>query len=412
MANLAWQLAKRYRTTRHSSGFIRFIAASSTWGIGLGVAILIVALSVMNGFEQALEQKLLNVIPHVELQAVDQPIDQWQPKLQALASLPGVVAGAPYIRTDGLLRAGAKVKPASVRGIELELEQQISALSSFVLQGQLTELSEGQIVLGQGLAEQLQVKVGDTLQLMLPKITEQGELAGQKSVALTVSAIVGIGGQLDYQQVWVPLAALNQWLEMPAGTVQGYGFKVHDLFDAANVARELGKRCTDYVYMLDWMRSQGHLYQDIQMVRSILYLVLALVIGVAAFNIVATLVMAVREKEGDIAILLTMGVNTQDIVGCFVWLGWINGIKGTLWGGFIGLLLAWNIEHLYQLFVQLTGTRLLDPTIYFIDTLPSVIEANDILLTLGVALLLSLLATIYPSIRAARIDPARVLGQH
>lgn len=412
MASLSWQLAQRYRHTRSSSAFIRFIAASSTWGIGLGVAILILALSVMNGFEQALEQKLLNVIPHVELQSVDQPITDWPAKLQQLSTVPGVIAAAPYIRTDGLLRAQGKVKAIAVRGIDLAYESGISQLDQFVQSGTLTEPNAGQVILGQGVAKELGVTVGEQVQLMLPELTEQGDLAGQKNVMLDVIAIVGIGGQLDYQQIWVQLDALADWLKMPVGSIQGYAFKIEDIFQAGNMARELGNQSTDYVYMLDWFRTQGHLYQDIQMVRSILYLVLALVISVACFNIVATLVMAVREKEADIAILLTMGTAPAVLVRAFIWLGWLNGIKGTFWGALVGVGLAWQIENLFSLLSRVLGHSLLDPTIYFIDTLPSRIQWVDVLLTVSVALLLSLLATIYPARRAAKVEPAQVLGQY
>ncbi len=411
MASLSWQLAGRYRHTRNSSAFIRFISASSTWGIGLGVAILILALSVMNGFEAALKNKLLSVIPHVELLAYDKPIEQWQAKLPALLRQPGVIAGAPYIQSDAMLRAGSKVKAAGVRGIELAYEEQISQLQQFVRAGQLTSLSGHQIVLGQGIATELGVTVGDQVQLMLPQLSSDGSLAKQQNVAVEVIAVVGIGGQLDYQQVWVDLTALGQWLQLPAGAVEGLAFKVNDIFAAADIARELGNQSRDYVYMLDWTRTQGHLYQDIQLVRSILYLVLALVIMVACFNIVATLVMAVREKESDIAILLTMGTPPAVVVRAFMWLGWLNGIKGTLYGAVAGLLLAWQIEAIYQLASQLFGWQLLDPTIYFIDYLPSRIELADVGLTVGVALVLSLFATFYPAQRAARVQPAMVLGQ-
>ncbi len=411
MASLSWQLAGRYRHTRNSSAFIRFISASSTWGIGLGVAILILALSVMNGFEAALKNKLLSVIPHVELLAYDKPIAHWQAKLPALLRQPGVIAGAPYIQSDAMLRAGTKVKAAGVRGIELAYEEQISQLQQFVRAGQLNSLSGQQIVLGQGIASELGVTVGDQVQLMLPQLSSDGTLAKQQNVTVQVVAVVGIGGQLDYQQVWVDLTALGQWLQLPAGAVEGLAFKVNDIFAAADIARELGNQSQDYVYMLDWTRTQGHLYQDIQLVRSILYLVLALVIMVACFNIVATLVMAVREKESDIAILLTMGTPPAVVVRAFMWLGWLNGIKGTLYGAVAGVLLAWQIEVIYRLASQLFGWQLLDPTIYFIDYLPSKIEWSDVGLTVGVALVLSLFATFYPAQRAAKVQPALVLGQ-
>jgi len=411
MASLAWQLANRYRNTRNNSAFIRFISASSTWGIGLGVAILILALSVMNGFEQALREKVLNVIPHVELEAVEQPIHNWPQKLSQLASEPGVVAGAPYIRTDGLLRANGKVKAAQVRGIDLAYEEGISRLELFVKAGQVNTLGSDQIILGQGIAQELQVKAGDNVQLMLPKITEQGQLAGQKNVNLQVAAIVGIGGQLDYQQVWVQMPALGEWLDMPIDTIQGFAFKIEDIFQANTISRSLGQQATDHIYMLDWFRTQGHLYEDIQMVRSILYLVLALVIAVACFNIVATLVMAVREKESDIAILLTMGTAPGVVIRAFMWMGWLNGLKGTFYGCGIGLLLAWKIEDIYRFFATLTGSSLLDPTIYFIDYLPSQIHWQDVVLTVLVAIVLSGISTLYPALRAAKVQPALVLGQ-
>jgi len=411
MASLSWQLARRYRHTQNSSAFIRFISASSTWGIGLGVAILLLALSVMNGFEAALKNKLLSVIPHVELQAYDAPIADWQPKLAQLSQQPGVVAGAPFIQSEGMLRAGSSVKAVAVRGIELTYEQRISQLQDFVLAGQLTRLQGQQIVLGQGIAQALKAEVGDAVQLMLPMLSEQGELASQKNVSLEVVAIVGIGGQLDYQQVWVDMTALGDWLAMPAGHVEGLAFKITDIFAAGDIARELGNQTRDIVYMLDWFRTQGHLYQDIQMVRSIMYLVLALVIAVACFNIVATLVMAVREKEGDIAILLTMGTQPAVVVRAFMWLGWLNGIKGTLVGAVTGVLLAWQIEAIYQWVHRFFGVQLLDPTIYFIDYLPSEVQLADVVLTVGVALILSLLATLYPALKAAKVQPAEVLGQ-
>ncbi|MBU2224032.1 MAG: lipoprotein-releasing ABC transporter permease subunit [Gammaproteobacteria bacterium] len=411
MASLSWQLALRYRHTQNSSAFIRFISASSTWGIGLGVAILLLALSVMNGFEAALKNKLLSVIPHVELLAYDAPIANWAPKLQRLSQQPGVVAGAPFIQSEGMLRSGGLVKAASVRGIELAYENQISQLQNFVQHGDLSTLAGAQIVLGQGIAEDLKAKIGDTVQLMLPMLSEQGELASQKNVSLEVVAIVGIGGQLDYQQVWVDMNALGEWLNIPPGHVEGLAFKVADIFAAGNIARELGNQTQDVVYMLDWFRTQGHLYQDIQMVRSIMYLVLALVIAVACFNIVATLVMAVREKEGDIAILLTMGTQPAVVVRAFMWLGWLNGVKGTVVGTVAGVVLAWQIENIYQFAHRVFGLQLLDPTIYFIDYLPSEIHIVDVFLTVTVALTLSLLATLYPALKAAKVQPAQVLGQ-
>lgn len=411
MANLAWQLAKRYRKTRHSSGFIRFISASSTSGIALGVAILILALSVMNGFEQALKQRLLSVIPHVELEAVAEPIANWPQKLEKFSLVPGVTAVAPYIKTNGMLRFGTAVKAAEVRGISLSAEKQLSAFAQYLSSGQLDGLNEHDIVLGQGIADALQVKTGEQLQLLLPKLSEDGRLASHSTAIFTVSAIVAIGGQLDYSQVWLDMAALAKLLDYPPQQIQGFAFALDDIFQAPVMARELGRLSEDYVYLLDWFRTQGHVYQDIQMVRSILYLVLALVIAVACFNIVATLIMAVREKEGDIAILLTMGMPAGTVIFTFMWLGWLNGLIGSIVGAVTGVLLASYIEPIFAATTRLLGHSLLDPSIYFIDFVPSRLQWQDVALTLSVALLMSLLATLYPAWRASKVQPAYVLGQ-
>lgn len=412
MANLAWTLAQRYRSTRHSSGFIRFISASSTMGIALGVAILILALSVMNGFELALKQRLLSVIPHVELEAVQSGLADWRRKQQQFSAVPGVTGVAPYIKTNGMLRAGTAVKAVEVRGIELALERSISDFANYSSAGNLDGLASGQIVLGQGIANALQVDVGARVQLLLPKMTQDGRLASHSTANLTVSAIVAVGGQLDYSQVWINLDELAALLTFTPDTIQGFAFSLSDIFSAPQMARELGRISEDYVYLLDWFRSQGHVYQDIQMVRSILYLVLALVIAVACFNIIATLVMAVREKEGDIAILLTMGVSPGTVVLTFMWLGWLNGLIGSVLGAVVGIALASYIEPLFATVTQLLGKSLLDPSIYFINFIPSLLQWQDVALTLAVALLMSLLATLYPAWRASKVQPAMVLGQH
>ncbi|WNO61201.1 lipoprotein-releasing ABC transporter permease subunit [Rheinheimera sp. MMS21-TC3] len=411
MLKLAWQFAKRYRSNTQSSGFIRFISASSTLGITLGVAILIVALSVMNGFEQVLKQRLLSVIPHVELEAVSEGLTDWQAKISYFNTIKGVAAGAPYIKTQGMLRQGQTVKAAEVRGIALDYEQRISDFANYVVAGQLTTLTATDIVLGKGIAEALQVQVGDSVQLLLPTLADDGRLASYNNVGLTVTAIVSVGGQLDYSQAWLDIAALAQLLHYPEARVQGFAFRLNDIFSAPEMAVELGRHSTDYVYLLDWFRSQGHVYQDIQMVRTILYLVLALVIAVACFNIVATLVMAVREKQSDIAILLTMGMPKRSIIVIFVCLGWLNGLIGTVLGAIIGVLLAVNIEPIFAAISKVLGHAILDPSIYFVNFIPSVLHLNDVVITCLVALMMSLIATLYPAMRASKVQPAAVLGQ-
>ncbi|GAB59985.1 lipoprotein-releasing system transmembrane protein lolE [Rheinheimera nanhaiensis E407-8] len=275
----------------------------------------------------------------------------------------------------------------------------------------MQSLNDNEVGLGQGIADALGVSVGQQVQLMLPKLTDDGRLASHASSSLTVSAIVAVGGQLDYSQIWLNLPTLARLLDFAPDSIQGFAFRINDIFAAPQLARELGRLSEDYVYLLDWFRSQGHVYQDIQMVRGILYLVLALVIAVACFNIVATLVMAVREKEGDIAILLTMGISPASIIATFMWLGWLNGLIGSVTGAIVGVLLASYIEPLFAAVTKLLGHSLLDPSIYFIDFVPSLLRWQDVGFTLTVALLMSLLSTLYPAWRASKVQPARILGQ-
>lgn len=411
MKGLVWQLAQRYRTTRHTSGFIRFISASSTIGIGLGVAILILALSVMNGFELALKQRLLAVIPHVELDSVEHKLEDWQNKVTRLAAMEGVTGAAPYIKANGMLRQGNTVKAVQLRGIALDYERKISDFETYLTSGNIAPLAADQLVLGSGVADALGLTIGDTVQLMLPRFSEDGRLASYSNRVLTVSGIVTIGGQMDYTQGWMDLDSLASYLDMPAGAVQGLAFRLNDIFAAPAMARALGVKLGDDVYMRDWFATQGHVYQDIQMVRAILYLVLALVIAVACFNIVATLVMAVREKESDIAILLTMGMQPGALVKTFMLLGWLNGLVGTLGGAVVGVLLAYFIELIFAFLTSLLGKSLLDPSIYFIDFIPSLLQWQDVVVTVVIALGLSLLSTLYPAFRASRVAPAQVLGQ-
>ena len=410
-AGISWQLARRYRATRHSNAFIRFISASSTLGIALGVSVLILALSVMNGFEQALKERLLAVIPHVELQAGSGQIMDWPEKLQRLSEHPSVTASAPYVKSNGILRQGQQVKGAMIRGVELEAEQQLTNFEQYLTAGDVSQLDATSIVLGQGIAEALEIELHEQLQLMLPQFRPDGRLASSQTVVLTVTAIIQVGGQLDYQQVWVDRSALANWLSMPADSVHGFAFQLSDVFAAPAVSRELGMLWGDYGYLQNWMQTQGHLYQDIQMVRTIVYLVLALVIAVACFNIVATLVMAVREKESDIAILLTMGLSSAAVIRTFMWLGWLNGLVGTFFGAVAGWLLSRYIETIFVWFTELTGRSILDPNIYFIDFVPSLLIWSDLVWTVLIALLLSLVATIYPAWRASQVSPAAVLGQ-
>ena len=409
----------RYVRSRQSSGFSSFISASSTIGIAIGVAVLIVVLSAMNGFERALATHLLSIVPHGEVVAVNSPITQWPENIAKIEQNPNVIAAAPFIKTQGMMQKSAALKGVEIRGVDVELEQNVSAISSYMTEGKWQDLSlEDGVVIGAGIARKLSVKVGDNVQLLLPPtVSTQGQTSkGQQfPVPMTQQAtVVGIfkfGGTIDDTQAFINLAKASELLGYQSGEVQGIRFKVQDVFAAPQIVRDIAYNFNFYVYMVDWTRSHGHLFNDIQLVRLVMFIVLVLVIAVASFNIVSTLIMAVNEKKSDIAILKTMGANSSTIMASFMFQGLMNGIVGCFLGASLGILISLNLTEIIRAIESMLAVQFLSADIYFIDYLPTVLRQQDVINTVVTALVMSLIATIYPAWRATKVEPAQVLGQ-
>ncbi|QOL24478.1 lipoprotein-releasing ABC transporter permease subunit [Thalassotalea sp. LPB0316] len=415
-SSLSLFLAKRYLFSRHQSGFAAFISASSTLGIMLGVCVLIVALSAMNGFERVLAQKLLSIVPHGELINVERPMIQWQDNINQALEHPRVLAGAPVVKSQAMLQKKGQLKGVELRGVDIRLEQQVSDIAQYVNSGSWQDLSqENAIIIGQGIANKLSLSVGDKVQLLLPKIAKQQ--FGQSFPApqvfnLTVAGTFKFGGVIDDSLIYLNLSQAQTMLNLSSEQVQGIRLKVDSIFSAPQIMREVANQMTrDYVYIYDWTRTQGHLFSDIQLVRAVMYLALSMVIAVASFNIVSTLIMVVNEKRSDIAILLTMGASPATIMSCFILQGLSNGILGTLLGTGVGLYLADNLTEIVRLLESLFNTQFLSGDVYFINYIPSHIVSSDIIFTVVIALVMSLIATIYPAWRATKVQPAQVLGQ-
>jgi len=409
----------RYVRSRHSKGFSSFISASSTIGIAIGVMVLIVVLSAMNGFERALATHLLSIVPHGEVVAVNSPITQWPDSVARIQQNPKVIAAAPFIKTQGMMQKSAALKGVEIRGVDVMLEQQVSAISRYMIAGKWQDLTlENGVVIGAGVARKLSVQVGDKVQLLLPPVNLNNDNASKKQqfpVPMTQQAtIVGVfkfGGMIDDTQVFINLVKAGELLGYQAGEVQGIRLKVADVFAAPQIVREVAFNFDFYVYMLDWTRSHGHLFNDIQLVRLVMFIVLVLVIAVASFNIVSTLIMAVNEKKSDIAILKTMGAKSSTIMASFMFQGLMNGIVGCLLGACFGILISLNLTDIIQSIEAMFSVEFLSGDVYFIDFLPTLLRQQDVINTVVTALILSLLATIYPAWRATKIEPAQVLGQ-
>jgi lipoprotein-releasing system permease protein len=411
MGTLSLWIGQRFSRSKKRNKLVSFISISSTLGIAFGVAVILVGLSAMNGFEQELQKRVLAVIPHGEFEAVDEPIRDWNTVQSQLLAHPHIDGAAPYVRFTGLAEKGNKLKAVVVRGVDFAQEASVSNVFQFLEEGALADVAAGQnnIILGKGLADYLNVKKGEYLTLLVPSDNASQSLKSPQRIRLKVAALFSLNGQIDHNMAFIPMSDAQHYLEIE-DAVHGLSIRVDDVFNAMNIVREAGNKLEVFVYLRSWEYQYGYLYRDIQMVRIILYLVMVLVIGVASFNIVSTLMMAVKDRASDIAILRTMGASDGLIKRIFVWQGIWSGVSGSLLGSVLGVTLAFNLTRMVRGFEQLTGHAFLSGDIYFVDFLPSKIEWIDVGVVSLTAIGLSLLATWYPAKRASELQPAVVLS--
>lgn len=410
-ASLSFLTALRFSRGRKRGGMVSLISVISTIGIALGVAVLIVGLSAMNGFERELKNRILAVVPHGEIEPVKQPFKDWSSILQRVEKVPGILAAAPYINFTGLMENGAQLRAVGVKGVDPQQESQLSALPKYVQGDAWANFKSGeqQVILGKGVADALGVKQGAYVTVMIPNSDPQMKLLQPKRIRLHVTGILQLSGQLDHSLAMVPLADAQQYLDM-GDSVTGIAIKVNDVFAANKLVRDAGEVTNSYVYIKSWIGTYGYMYRDIQMIRAIMYLAMVLVIGVACFNIVSTLVMAVKDKSGDIAVLRTLGAKDGFIRAIFIWYGLLAGLVGSVSGVVVGVIASLQLTNIIKGLEKLMGHSFLSGDIYFIDFLPSELHWLDVVIVLATALVLSLLASWYPARRASRIDPARVLS--
>ncbi len=400
----------RYAGAERSNRFISFISLISMLGIALGVAALIVVLSVMNGFEKELRARILGVVSHLQVSGPDGRLAGWARVAEEASRDPEVVAAAPYVDAQAMLSSGAEAKGVLVRGIEPELEEKVAEIGSHMVAGSLADLAPGsmRIVLGAELARALGVGPGDGIMLMMPRgaSLESGALPALRQ--LTVSGVFSVG-MYEYDST---LALVNlrdaQALYGLGDRVSGVQLKLADLLRSRIVAQDLAARIDERVYIYDWSRTHANFFRAIRSQKSMMFLILLLIVAVAAFNIVATLVMIVTDKQPDIAILRTLGASPGGIMRIFVVQGTLIGVVGTLVGVAAGVALALNVGVVTPVVERLLDVRL-DPSIYYIGELPSDLQRGDVVAVALVALALSLFATLYPSWRASRLNPADAL---
>ncbi|WP_444678072.1 lipoprotein-releasing ABC transporter permease subunit [Halomonas sp. E19] len=399
----------RYVRAKRRNHFISFISLTSMLGLMLGVAVLILVLSVMNGFDHELRTRILGMVPHTKIESRSGLVE-WEALAEQLMQRERVIGAAPYIQQQGMFSVAGRNEGAMVNGIHPEWEDRVSIIGRHMQRGSLDDLQPGEwnIVLGSLLARHLGVGVGDRVTLLVPEasITPAGVFPRLKR--FTVSGIFSVGADLDANLAYANIEDM-QTLARLGDAVGGLRLELDDLFVAASETRAIINELGPGYRGIDWTFSHGNLFQAIQMEKRMIALLLTVIIAVAAFNIVSTLVMVVTDKHADIAILRTIGATPRSIMGIFVVQGLAIGVIGIAIGVGLGILLALTISDLIGWVESVLGIQFLDAGVYFISDLPSRLHWDDVRDIVAAAFVLTFLSTLYPAWRASRVQPAEVL---
>lgn len=405
-------IGARYTRAKRRNHFVSFISLTSMIGLALGVVVMIVVLSVMNGFDHEMRTRVLGMVPHATIES-GQPIADWPAVADRVKQNPQVAAVAPFTQMQGLLTNNGQVQKVLLNGIDPAQEHNVSIIDAFVKQGKVDDLRAGEfgVMIGDKAAAKLGVGVGDKVTFVAPEVTVTPAGMFPRMKRFTVTGIFHVGaGEIDGYLGLTNLEDLGKLHRWKAGEVQGLRLKFVDLFQAPRVSWQIAQQLGDQnYYSRDWTRTHGNLYQAIGMEKAMIGLLLLLIVAVAAFNIISTLVMVVNDKKGDIAILRTLGSTPGQIMRIFMVQGTVIGVVGTLIGAVVGIFAALNVSAAIALLEKAIGHKFLNADVYFIDYLPSQLMANDVFMVCGAALVLSFLATLYPAWRAARTQPAEAL---
>jgi lipoprotein-releasing system permease protein len=399
----------RYVRARRRTRFISVVSAVALLGLALGVLALILVLSVMNGFDRELRSRILALVPHV-LVSADKPLQDWEPLATRLAQYPGVRGAAPFIGGTAMLSTPGVVRGVELHGIRPDSDARVSIIGQYMRQGSLQELQPGRfgIVIGSLLARSLGVQPGDTLTLMLPEVSVTPAGAYPRMRRFEVVGIFAVGAQVDASTALVHLDDAARLYRTGRG-VHGVRLALDDPDAAPTLRLEIADTLDAGLRVDDWSLTQGSLFNAIRMEKRMVTLLLLVIVAVAAFNIVSILTMVVAEKRGAIAVLRTMGASPRQIMAIFTVQGALIGVSGLAAGLLAGIPLALNISALTAWLERVAGFSLFNPNVYFVSYIPSELRAEDVLTVAACGLVLTVLATIYPALRAARIGPAEAL---
>jgi lipoprotein-releasing system permease protein len=404
-------LGLRYLRSSGRRGFVSLIAGIAIVGLALGVAVLIVVLSVMNGFEEVLRSRILSLTAHATISGLEGSLPDWHADVAKLQGFPGIIGVAPYIEEQGLLTHGDKSSGVLLRGILPEDEARVVDLAPHLLSGRLQDLTAGsyRVILGKALAEELGAKVGDRVVLLvaLGDVTPLGVIPRMR--AFEVSGILSVG-MYEYDRRIAIVAMQDAAKLMRMGDdVTGIRLNLTDMYAAPRVSRAAATAIGGGVAIQDWTGEHMNFFRSIAITKRILFVILSLMVAVAAFNVVSTMVMVVKDKRRDIAILRTFGSSPRSILSVFVVQGSLIGTLGIALGVLIGVLVAVNLQELVHGLEAIVGFKFLDARVYFMSDLPAHVRVGDVLRICAFAFVLACLSTVYPAVRAARLLPAESL---
>ena len=407
---LAVFIGLRYTRAKKKNHFVSFISLSSMLGIGMGVMVLITVLSVMNGFDAEIHKRFFGMAPEITINTQDGKLRNWQALALSLQKTKGIKAIAPFVGTQGLLTHDGQVLPIVLTGILPEQEEPISHLQKKLLLGSMTDLNHFGILLGKGLAESLGVSLGDKVTIMIPEatVTPAGMIPRFKRFSVTGVFSAGTGFNFDTKLAFINLFDAQKLLQL-GDDVTGLKIKIDNIYQAPKMSEALAQQLGEEYQVGNWTEQFGAFFQEVKMEKTMMFLILLLIIAVAAFNLVSSLVMVVNDKQAEIAILRTIGATPATILWIFIVQGMMVGFVGTLIGLLGGLLLASNATSIVNTLQSWFNMQVLSSNIYFVDYLPSKILFRDLWQVCVMALLMSFVATIYPAWRASKTVIAEAL---
>ena len=403
-------IGTRYTRAKRRNRFVSFISMTSMIGLALGVLAMIVVLSVMNGFQREMSSRILGMVPHATIVGV-KPIDDWQPVAAAAMKNPEVTAAVPFTEMEGMLSYKGLMQPIQISGVDPAQEGKVSIVAQHIVQGRLDALKPGEfgVVIGEITARRFRLNVGDKITLIVPEVSTAPGGITPRMQRLNVVGVFKVGAELDGSMGLIHVADAATMQRWETNQVQSVRLAVKDLYAAPKVSSDIAAGLGAEFKADDWTHTQGSLFSAMKMEKTMIGLLLLMIVAVAAFNIIATLIMVVNDKGADIAILRTIGATPRQIMAIFMVQGTVIGIVGTLIGGVLGVIAALNVSELVGWFERVSGQHIFSSDVYFVSNLPSELQGGDVLLICSAGFVLSFLATLYPAWRAAKIEPAHAL---